>query len=142
MTQQQTHKALYIVSFFAFLSMLSIILTLPHIWGLFLLMPGMLIGSVIGNICIFLLIIAPFRKNNLYLFSIIIVAILTSFVSSMYEIYRDLFDPSFSLMTVGIVPGLFTWSVYVLMDFTGLLFLLLRCYGYIKEHLAGLNTKF
>jgi len=142
MTQQQTHKALYIVGFFASLSLISIVFTMPYTWKWFYVFPLQLFGSIVGDIFIIILIIAPFVRKNMFLFVIVPLSVMMSFFGLIHDLYQDFFDPRFYLVNTGFVPALFTWVVYVLMNFTGLLFLCLRSYGYIKERRAGLITKF
>lgn len=141
-TQLQTQKSLYVVAFFAALSLISIVLTTSYTWEWFFLFPSQAIGSVIGDIFIIILIVAPFKKNNKLLFVVIPLAFMMSFFGLIHDIYKDFVDPNFYLGAQGIVPGLFTWLAYALMNFFGLLFLGLRIYGYIREYRAGLKTQF
>jgi len=142
MTQQQAHQWLWVVAFFAFLSIMSIVLTLPYLWKFILMVPYILIVTSIGVLLNIILIIGAFAKRNWVLFFIIIIAYINSMFGSIHDLYQDMVDPNFSFATVGFVPGLFTWTVYVLTDVTGLAILILRSIGYIKEKRAGLQTSF
>ena len=64
-----------------------------------------------------------------------------SLCSSIQGIY-GYFSGTDVLVNEGIVPGIFIYTVYVLTCLIGLIVLVLRCYGYIKEHRAGQDTRF
>jgi len=142
MTQQQAHKWLRLVAFFAFLSIMSKALTTPYLWKFVIMVPHILIGSSICTLLQIALIIGAFTKKNWVLFFIVIIAYINSMFGSIHALYQNTVDPNFSFATVGFVPGLFTVSVYVLTDVTGLAILILRSIGYIKEKRAGLQTSF
>jgi hypothetical protein len=140
MTQQQTHRAMYIVGFIASISLVLVALNVPYTWRILLNLPLYAIGSIFGVICMLIIIIAPFRKQNVYLFAIIIIASITSYTP--YSIYRYFFDENFSIVTVGNIPGIISDASFFLLDLTGLVVLALRIYGYIDEHRSGLKTQF
>ena len=141
MTKEQANKTLYFVGFFALLSLLSIVLTMPYVWRFVVINPLILWYSIVGNIILILLVIAPFKKMNLILFTVPVLAYLENLFSSIEGLY-EYFNRSAILVKIGIVPGIFTEVVYVFTNVIGLIVLALRIYGYIREHRHGLNTKF
>jgi hypothetical protein len=141
MNQKQTHQCLYIVGFFALLSLASIILTTPYVWRLVVMFPGILIISIIGDALLIFLVLAPFYKKNIVLLLVPILSYLMDLPSSIEGIY-GFFAGTDILVNEGIVPGLFIYSIYVLTCLSGLIILALRCYGYIQEHRSGFKTKF
>ena len=141
MNQKTTQEYLYIVGFFALLSLASIILTTPYVWRLVFMFPGILIISIIGDALLILLVLAPFYKKNIVLFLVPILCYLMDFPSLIQGMYDSL-TGSMVLVDEGIVSGSFINTVYLLTCLSGLIILALRCYGYIKEHRSGLKTKF
>lgn len=142
MTKEQANKALYIVAFFAFLTTISNICTLPYFWDYLVHCKECLFLSLIGIILTLLLILAPFIKANILLLGVPIIALIgNSYIHSITALYTY-FTGSAVLMPVGIIPGFYTNISYFLMDTTGLSVLILRSISYFKEHYNGLKTIF
>jgi hypothetical protein len=141
MNQKQTHQCLYIVGFFALLSIIVAILTTPSIWRLIFMFPGLVIHSFIVIALLISLIAAPLYKNNMVLLLVPILCYLMDFPSLIQGMYDSL-TGSMVLVDEGIVSGNFINTVYLLTCLSGLIILALRCYGYIQEHRSGLKTKF
>lgn len=64
-----------------------------------------------------------------------------SYVNSITSIFGYLFA-DLDLVSEGIVPGILISLSFFAMETMGLVLLVLRCIGYIKEHRAGLKTQF
>ena len=142
MNQKQTHKALYIVSFFSLMSFLSMALTLPYVWGIVLFSRYILITGILCFIADIMLILAPFVRKNIFVFLILIPIYINSLPHLLMGIYQHIFLSSFGYITVGFVPGFFTACSYALSGLSGLIVLCLRSYGYYKERRAGLTVGF
>jgi len=141
-TQQQAHKWLWLVAFFALISLICDFLTIPYIWGFLLLSAHIFLVSLLFILIQVILIICALYKKNIGLLLVVLLAYLHSMPIAVVDLVRNIFDQNYSIATVGFLPGSVSLSAYVLTDVTGLAILILRSIGYIKEKRAGLQTSF
>ena len=142
MGKETANKWLYVVGFFSLLTLMCALLTINIAWPLLLSDSSFLAASILFTILQILLIIAPFLKDNRFLFLMLPIAYMSSYFSSLNAFFGYLFLQGYDLAKVGVVPGWLSMGSFVLLDTIGLVVLMLRCYSYIKEHRAGLKTQF
>lgn len=141
MSRKQANHYLYMVSFLSLLSIIIMIVTLPSIWKFVLINKSILFQTIGSLILLALLVISPLIKKNIILVVTPLLCFWMDLPSSVQGIYGYLMGTDV-LVQEGIFPGILIYTVFVLTCVTGLFVLLLRCYGYIKEHRAGLKTSF
>ena len=142
MGKKTANKWLYVVGFFSLVTLVCALLTVKIAWPLFMSDSTFLAASIFFTILQVLLILAPFLKDNRFLFLMIIIAYMSSYSTSVVAFWGYLFLTGYDLAKVGIVPGWLSMGGFVFLDTIGLAVLILRCYGYLKEHRAGLKTQF
>jgi hypothetical protein len=142
MGKETANKCLFIVAFFSLLTLVCTILTINVSLPILIHDNLYLAGAILFSIMQLLLIASPFLNDNRVLFLILPVAYMSSYFASISAFFGYLFLTGYDLVKVGIVPGWLSMGGFVFLDTIGLAVLVLRCFGYIKEHQAGLDTKF
>ena len=141
MTQKNTHSALNVIAFLAFLSLL---ITLHNT----LVLHGMMVSSFKIQLtqflyCLYLLllIVNGFIKKNAWLFLGVLFIPLT-FSIAVGPLYQAAINPNFHFMNVGRLPGILDPISFLLVNATVIVCVTLRCYRYWNEKKSGLNTQF
>ena len=142
MSKETANKWLYMVAFFSLLTLACTILTINISLPILMHYKLYLAGAIFFAIMQLLLIASPVLSDNRILFLMLPIAYMSSYSTSVVAFWGYLFLTGYDLAKVGIVPGWLSMGGFVFLDTIGLAVLILRCYGYLKEHRAGLKTQF
>ena len=142
MSKETANKWLYMVAFFSLLTLACTILTINILLPILMHDKLYLSGALLFAIMQLLLIASPFLSDNRILFLMLLIAYMSSYFASVGAFFGCLFLTGYDLVKVGIVPGWLSMGNFVFFDTIGLAVLVLRCYGYVKEHWAGLDARF
>lgn len=142
MSRETANTLLFLVAFFSLTTLGCTLLTLNFSLPLLMHDKLYLMGAILFAIMQIVLIAAPFLKDNRYLFLMIPIAYMSSYFSSLIYFIGYLFTNQNHYMKIGIIPGWLTDGSFVLFGTVGLMVLILRCFGYIKERRQGLKTRF
>jgi hypothetical protein len=141
MTINQTHKALYVVALFSFLSLLCSLTILREMFAFARLSSHLSVLFILYVLFRLALVIMPFIKQNKILFLVPIDAYfwLPSHMSLVYDYF---FVSPYILGQIGILPPILSPLFVTLMDVSGIIILLLRLVGYWQERKIGMGVEF